>query len=396
MKATEKKSRIELYVIISAVLLLIAAFSTFIFIKTRPHKKTAAFYGLSRTVAEALQQQIEEITRNDERPFNFVVLDENQELEFDAVKDFDLLFTADGLHVEQLKANALAFDEKLYNAMPSALRDTSLKAMPVLLDHYEASFYLTLSKRLGLAVPSDYDGMKSFLLTEKPEIQYASLCAGRNDSELYGFISNLVLSLYGYDRYMALCRQISESGGEVIPEDLKSILNEVKNWQYEGLIMPNWYEASVQDITSFFVPERTAGTVFMSLSVHRQIESMYMKYFETKRFPVKKNIAVEALVAPKICALTFHDEAGAAGKIMAALLSPDVQEYLSDKTLLAPCSSTSYAHDIQSDDVRFFAASSKNGPVPHIGLAALSNPGQRAALASAIRDYLKRSDFKKQ
>ena len=50
----------------------------------------------------------------------------------------------------------------------------------------------------------------------------------------------------------------------------------------------------------------------------------------------------------------------------------------------------SYAYDKEADDVRFWAASSKSGVLPHLGYAAFADPEKRKQFAVAIRNYLRR------
>ena len=214
------------------------------------------------------------------------------------------------------------------------------------------------------------------------------MCAGKNDDELFGFVSNVALCLLGNDGYDSLCKTTAEAGEENICPDLKTVLDEIRLWQNKGLIVKNWYDSNGQDITDFFVPERNAGTIFMSLSLHRKIQSMYLKYFETLPFPRKDAAFSSGIVAPEISALSISN-ADIAETIIRQLLSEEVQAQLSDRTKLAPCTRNAVAHDRQSDDVRYWAASSNKGALVQIGLASFSDPVQRKTFAKTIRSYLR-------
>ena len=74
------------------------------------------------------------------------------------------------------------------------------------------------------------------------------------------------------------------------------------------------------------------------------------------------------------------------------LAHTDVQTLLSQHTKLAPASSRAEAHDVQADDVRFWAASCTDGPIPELGQAAFASQTQMAALAEEIRAYMESAD----
>ena len=65
----------------------------------------------------------------------------------------------------------------------------------------------------------------------------------------------------------------------------------------------------------------------------------------------------------------------------------DLQTILSK---LAPTSARAEAHDVQADDVRFWATSCTDGPVPELGDAVFVSQVKRAAFAEEIRAYMER------
>ena len=68
----------------------------------------------------------------------------------------------------------------------------------------------------------------------------------------------------------------------------------------------------------------------------------------------------------------------------------DLQTILSQRSKLAPTSDRAEAHDVQADDVRFWAASCTDGPVPELGDAVFVSQVKRAAFAEEIRAYMER------
>ena len=68
----------------------------------------------------------------------------------------------------------------------------------------------------------------------------------------------------------------------------------------------------------------------------------------------------------------------------------DLQTILSQRSKLAPTSARAEAHDVQADDVRFWATSCTDGPVPELGDAVFVSQVKRAAFAEEIRAYMER------
>ena len=66
----------------------------------------------------------------------------------------------------------------------------------------------------------------------------------------------------------------------------------------------------------------------------------------------------------------------------------DLQTLLSQRSKLAPTSARAEAHDVQADDVRFWATSCTDGPVPELGDAVFVSQVKRAAFAEEIRAYM--------
>ena len=56
----------------------------------------------------------------------------------------------------------------------------------------------------------------------------------------------------------------------------------------------------------------------------------------------------------------------------------------------AQSSARAEAHDVQADDVRFWATSCTDGPVPELGDAVFVSQVKRAAFAEEIRAYMER------
>ncbi len=387
-----KKIFIPLIISIAAIAIIAGViFSVSVSAKkeSAPRKPAIAFYNLDEKVTAVLQNQIEQIIADDETKFEFVVLDPSKEITGEQLQKYDLLFTLNGKTAQNAAPYGKLISSELFSKLPNSFAKNK-KILPLLLDHHEVSFYTTLKNKLNLSTPENFSQLKNYLSSSKDKIEYPSICAGKNDTELLGFVSNVVLSLYGADSYVKLADSISSLSvieDKFFPEQLKEALDEIKSWQNNSLIAKNWYEISNEDVFLYYTPERITGTIFMSLSLHRKINSRLIQYFETTDFPKDNFSVTQSSVCPAVCALIFNDTYNPE-KILAQLLTDEIQEKLSDSTLLAPVSKTSYSHDTQTNDIRFWAASSSKGPLPDLGTLSFSDPKKIQEFAKAIRIYL--------
>ena len=71
-------------------------------------------------------------------------------------------------------------------------------------------------------------------------------------------------------------------------------------------------------------------------------------------------------------------------------MTEEVQEELSNKTMLAPVHYRAQAYDRQADDVRFWSASCKGGAVPDLYLGVYQRkPEELAEMCKEIRNYVR-------
>lgn len=152
--------------------------------------------------------------------------------------------------------------------------------------------------------------------------------------------------------------------------------------------MPKWYELKEKDI-DMYMANHMIAVVFMPLSTHRTKQFDLIKYYEATRFPLGEIATNQALVAPVLEGMMFRNKAGEQN-ILEHLLSDENQAQLSTQTMLAPVSSRAEANDQQSDDVRFWAASCTEGPIPGIYDDAFADKSAATTFAEQIRDYLQK------
>lgn len=351
-------------------------------------KAVIAFYGLDQNLEDILTVHFQKLCEQTGRKFKFEHIDGTANVSPWQLKNYEIVIMKNGKSAELLAEHALELSETVFNAVPTSL-SADRRQLPFLLDHYEASFYKTIQNNLNLKLPENYSQLKDYLKAERRSttVENPSICAGKDDDELLGFISNTALTLSGSDGYLKMAEELSETDGKQIPESLKTVLDEIKSMQNEGLILKNWYDVTTKDILEYYFKERKTGIYYMSLSLHRKVEHLYIKYYKTTVFPAQKDSAKKAVIGSSICALAMNDRFGG-NELLSALISSESQEELSDRTHLGPVNKKCGAFDAEADDVRYWAASSEKGILPHLGYAAFDSAKKRALLAKTIRFYL--------
>lgn len=406
-KANTHKKPVFIIVILTLLIALIVTFTIIISIKKHNDKTTTVlFYNLPDTIQQELQDKIVAIKSEN---IEFTSNPKDMELTNKVSKKYDLLFSWDNLQVNQLATTANTLKPQLYT-MPTAIAksgliDGDLKKLPILLDNYEIAYYKTYRTKAKLQIPTTLASFEAYLKTIKEFAQYPLICAGNNDKTLLALISALTESSYGatgYKELVANCIQdssfeknldkplLSTKADTTIasPASLRTVLDLLKSWQQQELIMPKWYQVTDSDINAF-MREHFLGAIFMSLSTHRTKEFVLIKYYDVERFPINQNIKNHALIAPVLQGILFNNTAGEQD-ILKGLLTDKNQAKLSTKTMLAPVTSRSVPNDRQADDVRFWAASCSAGPVTDLYNAAFTNPAEAALFAQNIRDYLRK------
>ncbi len=284
----------------------------------------------------------------------------------------------------------------LMEALPISVRKSTLAdganyALPILLDHFEISYFEPGRKTLGLEIPNNYGALLRYLEAAKKEYEIPLLCAGGNDKDLLGFASAMSEILYGADEYkkmLELVRESSAMNKNTLPESLTRVLDEIRAMQEKGLLFPKWTKTSMNDIR-YFMREGKVAAAAMFLSDRRKIEFNLIKYYSDSFFPRYDNQAEHGIIAPQIVAVLLASKNNAP-LILGQLSSTSAQENLTNISLLAPTAARAEAVDRQADDVRFWAASSSAGALGGIEDECDVSRERLRALAQRIRVYLER------
>ena len=400
-----KRLSVKQYMFIVAVLvLLITTVGIFGIIRYSDTRRLdVAYYGVSESIAVAINSVLESLDNTTVQKkysrLRIVQLAESDIRNTKRIaKKYDLLFMWNGANAANVAEKAVALPESVYNLFPASVRHTGKvnnvpKMLPLLLDHYELACYRTHRNSAGLTLPETFDEFKSYLHTIKSYADYPLICAGKTDATLTAFISAFTESLAGSKGYATLVKAAARADhlsdvlyvplGKNI--SLASILNIIKQWQHDGLIHPQWYNITEKDIESY-MEEHRLGAIFMPLSEHRLKPLILIKYYDAVQFP-KGDAANHALIAPVLVGMAFRNDTAQLA-VLEHLAHTDVQTLLSQQSKLTPVSARAEAHDVQADNVRFWAASCTEGPVPELGQAAFASPVKTAVFAEEIRAYM--------
>lgn len=391
----ESKKRFIFYLISGIAILL--ALGIIISIKIHNDKTVSVlFYNIPENCQKILMEQI---LSKRTAGVTFSSFPSDRNLTNRISKKYDLLFYWNDGTIDSLAEKAIQTDPRLYKYMPSAIAkagliDSEPRAIPLLLDHYELAFYKTYRDKAGLRIPETLSGLEDYLRKEKQYATFPFICTGSDDRTMLALLSALTDSLAGVSGYDSLVKAIRQNSSLYSVMDiplsgtttLRTVLDTLRLWKQEGLIMPQWYELKEVDITAYMENHMTS-VVFMPLSVHRAKKFVIIKYYEEARFPIGDIETDHALIAPVLSGIMFRDTAGEQD-ILEGLLSAETQERLSSLTMLAPVSSRAEANDRQADDVRFWAASCAGGPVAGLYDDAFTNAAAASSFSREIREYL--------
>ena len=403
-KKNSKKSKTNLKINKQTMLIIIAAVCAVLLITgtiigIRAYKKhkadrtvRIAFYGLSENMVDLLK---EKIPQEENIILNFDVISDG---DFDAgvVKNkYDMLFTWKGEITDTLSASAEDIPQRIFESIPSSLRDKKKKCIPIVLDHCELSFYSKVLTDTNTTIPYSFSSYKEYLKVAKGKVFSPFFCNGAEDRILIDLMGAIVLAEGGLKAYNKLIDELRKVESLEALLDVKldekdltmrSILDMLKEWPKEGYTHPSWYNGRGNDLV-YFAESNQLGSFFTLLSEHRKIPYNVIKNFESSLFPAEVNANNYGLIAPAVSVMLLSDNSNCK-RYIGAFFTEEAQTEFSDKTNLAPVHYRAQAYDRQADDVRFWAASCAGGAVPDLYLAVYQRrPDDLAKMCAEIRGY---------
>ena len=403
-QSAKRLSRKRRALIATALALVATAAGVFGIVRYSDDRRLdVAYYGISENIVEAIGETFENpanamLQKNFSRVRTVQLTERDIRDTKRIAKTYDLLFMWNGALAANASEQAVPIRESVYDLFPASVRhagkvDSTYKMLPLLLDHYELACYRTYRNDAALTLPETFADFESYLQIVKSYADHPLICAGKTDATLIAFVSALTESLVGSEGYAALVKAAANANGLSDLLDvplgngisLSSVFETIKQWQRERLIHPQWYTVKEKDIENY-MEEHRLGTIFMPLSEHREKPLILIKYYDAVQFP-KGDGTRHALIAPTLVGMAFRNDRTQLA-VLEGLAHTDVQTLLSQRTKLAPASSRAEAHDVQADDVRFWAASCDDGPAAELGAAAFTSQEKISAFAEEIRTYM--------
>ena len=396
----QKNSRKKVLVIALciALVLVIASVLALILVNKKDRAFSVGFYQVPELIASNLEKKISQTYGEN---IKFIQIEDEQLSEKKFYSKFDIIFCLNGSFVDGLEKYTKKIPAGIYGNMPRAITDKTQVSLPILLDHYELAFYRP-SRMNALNMPQSLDELQEYLEKSKKNVFSPFFCAGGDDNTLLALVSAFTEAYGGTAAYNELCealkkektlKSVAETKLPLSSSTAKyftiiDILDIFRSWKDNEMVHPDWFHASLNDV-KVFMEEKQIAVVFMPLSFHRTISYRVIRDFESDRLPLRSSKDNHGLIAPEYVAIKLSNEE-LCDTIFADLIEEVTQTNLSDQTKLAPVNSRCAAFDRQSDDVRFFAAACKDGPLPSISEAVFQT--SRAELhpfAEEIREYLR-------
>lgn len=294
----------------------------------------------------------------------------NNELTYD---DFDLYITDEYYNIKKHSDKFLTLDSSFYTYMPSAIRDIGLierefKAIPIQLDHIE----ITIRKDILRNIESSSDKITlqeliEGLTEQKKATLFPLLIAGKDDNSFFDMISLLTVTYCGKDGLDNLYTKIASNVkfNTMLHEELgngkslKFIMDTLVKWRRDKLLHAEWLQFKKDDVKSF-AKDKMAGSIIMRLSEHRTYETRVIQKYETIGFPNDRAsiYASDVLIMPTLCSIPLGSRnKELAIDVISSMLQKDLQKSFTESTQLAPVHSSAPTLDLQSNSVRYWAAS---------------------------------------
>jgi hypothetical protein len=391
--------KIALPAAIGAALIMILVIAV---ILLTPRKPVIAFYRVPDAIQAAIVKLADDPAYG-KKTIGILMLDPAKDLSAQkkTVKKANVLFTMDGRAAAEACATAAAPDEKILAQMPSAIRrigrtDTSAYGLPLLLDHFEFAYGSAFARQYRLTPASPLDDFLGAAKKSLREGLWPIACAGANDADIVMTVSALAEARFGTESRNAIVRELradKDFRAVLASTKLKAVLDELVAWRKAGIIHPEWFRMTSDDVIAF-MDNGYSEIIFMSLSTHRTIPQRTIARYEGIPFPSATKQTARTLTVPALIGVVVSKKGqnAEANAFLARLASVEGQGTLAALSGLAPVNSTAEARDIQASDVRLWAAASDR-PVPDIATDSFVENEKKAQFAKDIRAYIETDGF---
>lgn len=358
---------IKLKVIISVVLIIFVTVIMLLFYnKSKSNDLNILYKNISQKNIERIEKRLK--SEMEETDIFLTIFNEKTD-----INKFNLFITEEYNNITNTEETFSKIKSSTLKVIPSAIKELGLNdgkfySVPIQIDHIEISVETEILKSITdtpaeVTLETLINGLKK----HKSKSLFPLLVAGKDDTSYFDFISLLTVTYCGKPGYDNLITYI-ESGTNIddfIDKELgndinlRFILDTLIAWKREKLLHTEWLQFTNETVLKF-AEDKIAGSIIMRLSEHRTYPTRVIKRFTTIEFPNNrdKKYASDVLMIPTLCAIPENSaNKGLAKKAISILLERDVQKKFTASTGLAPVHSTALPLDMQSNNVRFWAAS---------------------------------------
>ena len=413
----QSKLKTAAVLISAAIIIFIALFLTVLTVMNK--KPNAAFYGISERNRDAIIKILQKthVRKNGRsEPFNIIILDDTQTLENELKKSKkpDILFIYNGLNADYalslVKKRKLRLPASALDGMTSSIRsimqiegNSSIGAVPLLIDHYEVDVHTKMFKSSGVQSIETWNDIGRFCKTLESSLTSPAFFAGGNDREIINIVGALTESLSGKVAWDSACKKIIDfnSNGKNSSAELRELLEKMcgdggefykpvsllQDWLANGILRRNVYQTQLSDI-KFFMSGDLSALALLTLSEHRKLEHAAISQFTSVYYPSDFAGNERHFTAPVIMGIPLSKNKTAHNSLIQ--MAGKFQNELSINTGLAPVQANAAVPDVQADDVRYWVAASSS-PLPSLSDAAFKSEDERAAFAKELRNILQDS-----
>ena len=412
----KRSNKILLLSLLSTFFLTLGILLVLFFVKRTSEKTntvTVGYFNIGSTQEKAFTEPLQSICDSQNIKIKYYTIDCEKDLAAQIKENHvNLILAADGYALE--KALACITEEpvlpyNLTSGMYSSMREAvvssegKIKALPLLFDNLEIDINISEFKMSGLERIATWKDIEQLARKIHSE-EYAPISfAGADSVFLLDFIGAMGEALEGVDAYNKATEILKKSisnGVESDSFDAEELYNQLfivpdaplpytfyylKQLVEKGLIPKASREFVQQDINSM-ANYRKTDIFITTLSAHRTFEGRALSAFSSIYVPSTRTPDQRAFTATTTYAIPLVSNEKTS-VIVEKLIAPEVQESLCRTTGLAPVLSNSRVPDKQSDDARYWIASTTK-PLAGLGHEAAFTSLQLNQLSSVILDKL--------
>ncbi|WP_147613762.1 hypothetical protein [Treponema pectinovorum] len=313
-----------------------------------------------------------------------------------SVKKSDIVFSYNGNAAEEVGNFAKEIPNSILQTVPENFLNGKRNSYPILLDHYGIFYYDKVRQAASIQYATGFSEFESYLKKVKTYAEIPLFVSGGRDSNLLAFVGAVIEGVFGSDSYLTFVDSLKNyknmedflkielSSGKTVKDAFDIILD----FERKGYLHSAWLGAMPEELKNYTLDSRFA-IAFTSLLNFRTLGSVLGQGFSMDRMPVLHTNLNHGLIAPAIQIFCTSDKK-IAWQTVFAFSGIDVQNNISDTTMLALASAFAASYDKQADDVRFLAASCSAGPLCEPLVAAFELDEKRGkSFCKDLRSYFK-------